>query len=53
MEKVVNFKNSKGDNLVGILNETSNKDWVLIMCHGFTSSKNTTNFVKLAGMLDE
>lgn len=53
MEKPINFKNSKGDNLVGILNETSNKDWVLIMCHGFTSSKNTTNFVKLVGMLEQ
>ena len=53
MDKPINFKNSKGDNLVGILNETSNKDWILIMCHGFTSSKNTTNFVKLAGMLNE
>jgi len=53
MEKKLIFKNSHGDDLVGILNETNNKDWILIMAHGFTSNKNTTNFVKLSSMLGE
>jgi len=51
MEKQMIFKNSKGHKLVGILNETSNKNWILIMAHGFTSNKNTSNFVKLSRML--
>lgn len=53
MNKNITFKNSKEDKLVGILNETSSKDWVLIMAHGFTSSKNTKNFIKLSEMLEE
>lgn len=53
MEKRIVFNNSKGDKIVGILNKRDNKDWVLIMAHGFTSNKNTSNFVKLSGMLEE
>jgi alpha/beta superfamily hydrolase len=52
MNKNVEFKNSRGDKLAGILNETNSKDWVLIMAHGFTSNKNTKNFVKLSEMLE-
>lgn len=51
MDKMVNFKNSKGNKLAGILSETNNKDFILIMAHGFTSNKNTKNFVKLSEML--
>lgn len=51
MEKTFTFHNSKSDNLVGILNETDNKDWILIMAHGFSSNKNTKNFVKLSEIL--
>lgn len=53
MSKAVDFQNSKGDKLAGILNESNNKDWVLIMAHGFSSNKNTTNFVKLSKMLED
>lgn len=51
MEKILTFQNSKSDKLVGILNETDHKDWILIMAHGFSSNKNTKNFVKLSEML--
>jgi dipeptidyl aminopeptidase/acylaminoacyl peptidase len=51
MEEIVEFQNSKGNKLVGILNKTDNKDWILIMAHGFSSNKNTKNFVKLSQML--
>lgn len=53
MEKKISFKNSKGKQLVGIINETGNKDWILVMAHGFSSSKNTKNFVKLSSMLEQ
>lgn len=51
MENRIVFKNSKGDKLVGILSDGGNKDFVLVMAHGFSSNKNTTNFVKLSQML--
>lgn len=50
-EKRLNFKNSKGNKLVGVLNQTGVKNWILVMAHGFTSNKNTKNFVKLSKML--
>ncbi len=53
MKENIHFENSKGDTLVGILTKTNNKDWILIMAHGFSSNKNTKNFVKLSEMLDE
>lgn len=53
MNKQLTFNNLKGDKLIGILNETNNKDWVLVMAHGFSSNKNTNNFVKLSEMLGE
>src|SRR3972149_4115310 len=51
MEEKTSFQNSKGDKLVGIVNKSNNKDWILIMAHGFSSNKNTKNFVKLSEML--
>lgn len=53
MKEYIYFKNSKGDKLVGILTKTNHKDWILIMAHGFSSNKNTKNFVKLSEMLQE
>ncbi len=53
MYKNLTFTNSKGDGLAAILNETGNKEWIVIMAHGFTSNKNTKNFVMLADMLGE
>lgn len=51
MEKKVYFQNSKGDKLVGTLNDTGDKEFILVMAHGFSSNKNTTNFVKLSQRL--
>ena len=46
MEKKIFFKNSKGNNLCGILSNPTNNinNPVIILCHGFTTSKdNKTN----------
>jgi uncharacterized protein len=51
MEQTINFNNSKGDKLLGILSDNGNKDFVLVMVHGFSSNKNTKNFVKLSQIL--
>lgn len=51
MEKSVSFQNSKGSHLAGILTEPDNHKFILVMAHGFSSSKNTINFVKLAERL--
>lgn len=53
MEKKINFTNSKGDNLVGILTATKKRDLIVIITHGFSSNKNTKNFVKLSKMLSK
>lgn len=51
MEEKIFFQNTKEDKLVGIVNKSNNKDWILIMAHGFSSNKNTKNFVKLSELL--
>ncbi|OGK34232.1 hypothetical protein A3I50_04630 [Candidatus Roizmanbacteria bacterium RIFCSPLOWO2_02_FULL_37_9] len=53
MEEKVYFKNSKGDRLCGILlNPTGDKSkLIVILAHGFSSNKNTKNFVKLKDIL--
>jgi len=53
MESKINFTNSRGDGLIGVLNDAGGKDFVLVMVHGFSSNKNTTNFVKLSQMLGD
>ena len=55
MEEQLFFKNSKGDKLSAILSTpTDDKTKTLvIMVHGFTSNKNTENFVKLTEFLNE
>ena len=53
MEKKVVFQNLKGDKLAGILSETGNKEFILVMAHGFSSNKNTKNFVKLSQRLSD
>lgn len=55
MEEKLYFQNSKGNKLCGILsNSTGNTSLpVIILVHGFSSNKNTTNFVKLKDILDQ
>lgn len=53
METKIVFQNSKGSKLVGIIDEAGNKNDIVIMAHGFSSNKNTKNFVRLAGMLEK
>ena len=51
--KKINFKNSKGLNLVGVLQEPKEKtDSIVIMVHGFTSNKDRPRFLKLAEELN-
>jgi dipeptidyl aminopeptidase/acylaminoacyl peptidase len=54
IEKIY-FENSKGNKLCGILsNPTENKDKpVIILCHGFTTSKNSSTYVRLEKILNE
>lgn len=51
MERAVKFKNTKGLNLAGIINETGDKNWIVILAHGFTQHKNAKSFVSLSEML--
>jgi len=53
MEKVY-FKNSKGNNLCGILsNPTSNKERpIIILCHGFSTSKGSQTCKRLQEILN-
>ena len=55
MEEKVYFKNSKGLNLCGILsNPTSSKEKpIIILCHGFSTSKNSHTYVKLQEILNK
>jgi hypothetical protein len=55
MDEKLYFQNSKGNKLCGILcNSTRNTCLpVIILVHGFSSNKNTTNFVKLKDILDQ
>lgn len=53
MDKVY-FQNSKGNRLCGILSEPQRGETspLVILAHGFSSHKNTTNFVKIAELLN-
>ncbi|MFZ6035406.1 MAG: alpha/beta hydrolase family protein [Patescibacteria group bacterium] len=55
MEKKLTFNNSKGNKLIGILTDPSeNKDSpVIIMCHGFSSSKDSHTCKALAEKLEK
>jgi len=53
MKKKIEFHNSNGQTLVGILTESKRNDFILVMAHGFSSNKNTKNFVLLAESLDK
>lgn len=46
------FNNSQGQKLCGILSEKS-KDIIIVMCHGFYSSKDSTTFVTLEDILNK
>lgn len=51
MEKV-KFKNSRGENIVGVLHKpVSYSDKIVIICHGFTSNKDRERHVNLANTL--
>ncbi|MAH42743.1 alpha/beta hydrolase, partial [archaeon] len=52
MKKKLTFQNSKGDKLVGILSDSGSKT-IVIMCHGFTSSKESGTYINLEKMLNE
>jgi len=55
MDQPVTFKNSKGDKLAGIINLSDGADLkspVVVICHGFSSSKNGSAH-KVANMLNE
>jgi len=55
MEERIYFKNSKGLSLCGILsNPTSSKEKpVIILCHGFSTSKNGRTYVRLQKVLNK
>lgn len=55
METKLYFQNSKGNKLVGLLSNSTGDTTrpIIILVHGFSSNKNTKNFVKLAGVLDK
>ncbi|KAF5776196.1 putative feruloyl esterase [Helianthus annuus] len=50
-QKVV-IENKHGENLVGVLHETGSKD-VVILCHGFQSSKESNTITNLASALEK
>lgn len=54
MKEKVYFKNQKGINLCGILsNPTSKKERpIIILCHGFSTSKNSHTYVRLQEILN-
>ncbi|KKP87286.1 MAG: hypothetical protein UR89_C0003G0016 [Candidatus Roizmanbacteria bacterium GW2011_GWA2_35_8] len=55
MENKLFFKNSKGDKLVGILSDPSGKitNPIIILCHGFNSSKNSSTNLALVQELNK
>lgn len=55
MQEKLFFKNSKGNKLCGILsNPTSSKEKpIIILCHGFSSSKESSTYVKLQDILNK
>ncbi len=52
MKEKITFQNSKGDKLVGILSDSGSKT-ILIMCHGFSSSKESRTYVNLEKILNK
>ncbi len=50
MTEKITFKNSKGLNLVGILDPVRT-DKIVLICHGFTSYKDSPKLIKLADAL--
>jgi pimeloyl-ACP methyl ester carboxylesterase len=50
METKLLFSNSKGNRLVGILNKKSSRD-IIILCHGFTSDKNSSKNIEITKKL--
>ncbi|KAJ0491260.1 putative feruloyl esterase [Helianthus annuus] len=50
-QKIV-IENKHGENLVGLLHETGSKD-VVILCHGFQSSKENNTITNLASALEK
>ncbi len=55
MEEKLYFKNSNGLNLCGILSNPSSdsKKTIIILCHGFGSSKNSRTYVELQRRLNK
>lgn len=54
MEEKVYFPNSKGDKLCGILsNPTGKRDFVVILCHGFSSNKGGKTYTSLVPILNK
>ncbi|KAI7748898.1 hypothetical protein M8C21_006311, partial [Ambrosia artemisiifolia] len=52
VEQKVVIRNKHGENLVGLLHETGSND-VVILCHGFQSSKETNTMMNLASALQK
>lgn len=55
MDQKLFFQNSKGNRLCGLLFNTNGDTSkpIIILVHGFSSNKNTSNFVKLKDILDQ
>ncbi|ESW33014.1 hypothetical protein PHAVU_001G036300 [Phaseolus vulgaris] len=51
-ERRVTIRNNHGENLVGILHNSAS-DWLVIVCHGFQSSKERIPMVNLAAALEK
>lgn len=51
MEEKTFFKNSKGENLCGLLSVIG-KDKIAILCHGHSSGKNSPSFKTLVPILN-
>lgn len=53
MESKINFKSSDGDNIVGILNDSGKKEWIVLFVHGFNSTKNHKHFLPIIDKLSK
>ena len=55
MKKKLNFQNSKGDNIVGILSNPIDgiEVPIIVLCHGFTSEKESPTYVNLEEKLNK
>ncbi len=51
MLEIAKFKNSAGDNLVGVLHKSKNTSKAVIIAHGFTSNKDRKRHIQLANAL--